>query len=316
MQLPSIGIAPLFVLIHAVLNQTSLAIFRAYPSITPFFMMKCSNAVTVSWTYYYCLEHKQPISFEKPRHFMWVILRCICGALSMICLTYAARMIPLSELSPICFSNPILTGILSYFVFHTEYTLKHFISTLICLCGVIFIVKPPFFLRWIIDGDIESKEGSLLGYTLGVMSLILFGTSNVLTKYIAPIAKGTQQALYIGLCQAVMLGLLCTLDPPHFTEIPISAIPAIILYSVISASTYFFYNIAYERGDPTTLSILGYSNILFAYFIDLFVFHTGIDSWNVTGSLMIVISCVYIVTLPKRKRSITKKSIKNKTDSP
>ncbi len=231
----------------------------------------------------YLIIKKQNISLctVVPRVNRLMILNGFVYLVGGTCIFYGFQVVPLSEAMVIFQTNPAISGILAVFMLGETYDAVQILITLFCIFGVTLVAKPAFlFGSSVIEGpeNPERMQGiaSLLmgSFAIGLMSIVI---KKVVSKVDANIS-----AFYIGLIPSLFCSFFMLsggAKMPSYDEF------VIIVYIVILGFlAQVFYNRAFKFGDAGKISLMAYSQILFACALDIYVLGTIPDFYSLLGA--------------------------------
>ncbi|XP_075680417.1 uncharacterized protein LOC113789288 isoform X3 [Dermatophagoides pteronyssinus] len=82
--------------------------------------------------------------FGVPGERISLIMRCLCGTISLACFYSSYRYIPLGDATTIRFTSPVFIAIFAHFIVNEPFGLLQIVNALTTLIGVILIGRPSF----------------------------------------------------------------------------------------------------------------------------------------------------------------------------
>ncbi len=219
--------------------------------------------------------------FWRPR-ILW--LRSLAGSGSLICTFYAMSRMPLAELLTLTNTFPIWIALLSWPLHGQRPTIPVWLSLLGGVLGVALIKKPSF------DQGLEAVPlalGASFFTAVAMMGL----------NRIRGIDQRAIVAHFSGV--AVLFCLLAYFFLPHdqiAAPIAWHLIALTLLAVGISATAgQLCLTRAFSTGDPTTVSLVGLSQVVFAFVLDVRVWRGEMEGLTVAGILLIVLPTAWVI---------------------
>ncbi|CAD8174290.1 unnamed protein product [Paramecium pentaurelia] len=223
-----------------------------------------------------------------------LFMRSIFGCLGTICFYSGIMQVSVSEGQVLFRTSPLWTSLMAIYYLKTEkLQMSLFFNLIICFFGIFLISQPPVLLE--IFGYEKSEnlvETQLMGIILmisaAIFSSIIQVNQLVILQYFSIISIGvTTVALFIIPSQQWLV--------PSYFEMTM-----LILIGSTSYIVQLLMNRAYMKGNLTEISMLGQSQVIYGYIIDIFM-GTNLSIFSVCGTGVIVASLVKVV-LDKSKQ--------------
>jgi len=231
----------------------------------------------------YLIIKKQNISLftVTPRVNKLMILNGFVYLVGGTCIFYGFQVVPLSEAMVIFQTNPAISGILAVFMLGETYDAVQILITLFCIFGVTLVAKPAFLFG---SSAIEGPENPerMQGIASLLMGSFAIGLMSIVIKKVVSKVDANLSAFYIGLIPSLFCSFFMLsggAKMPSFNEF------VIIVYIVILGFlAQVFYNRAFRFGDAGKISLMAYSQILFACALDIYVLGTIPDFYSLLGA--------------------------------
>jgi drug/metabolite transporter (DMT)-like permease len=214
---------------------------------------------------------------------------------------FSLRYIPASELAVLDMISMIYAGIFSTLLLNEEYHKTDIVGGLFTLLGVILIAKPPIFFKYLGVDEDSQFYGRFPGYILGTFASICFALNRSLMKLIkrkhtVSVYTMTQWGSFM---MMLMSSIVCI-----FEEVTVSPTAIewfyIIMVGLSTLGVQILYAKAFTIGNIGTVSACD-NVIFFALLGDIIVFGYIPDFLSIMGSLVVLLSCLYIILGSKEK---------------
>jgi len=230
----------------------------------------------------------------------WLLLRGSLGFTGFTCYYYAMSQLTLADATTIFFTAPLYTGILGYLFLKERISKFDIACTLVSVCGVIMIVRPPFIFG-ADSGDGSEDSGSDrtsntgTAHTAGVIAAIM-GSLFSACVYIAirKVGPGVHPLVlvgYMGLVGMFIAPLLSIIQP---FELPPTAEAWLGLIGVglISFIGQIFFNkgVQLEKAGPA--SMIRNLDVAFSFMWQITIQGIHPHTWSVIGAIIISASVV------------------------
>jgi len=231
----------------------------------------------------YFIIRKQRLSLFTitPRVNRLMILNGITYLIGGSCIFYGFQVVPLSEAMVIFQTNPAVSGILAVFLLKETYDIVQILITLFCIFGVTLVAKPSFLFSSYSQDNHDHPE-RLQGILSLLMGSFAIGLMSVIIKKVVTHVDANLSAFYIGIIPSLFCSFfMVTSDAkmPSYDEFWI-----IVYIVILGFLAQVFYNRAFKFGDAGKVSIMAYSQILFACALDVYVLGTIPDFYSLLGA--------------------------------
>jgi len=241
----------------------------------------------------YTLIKKRGVSFfsnSKSVNFL-LVLRGLNSIFVVSYLFYGFQRVPVSEGIVLEQTIPMFTGVLAYFFLSEKYGFVQFLFTILNFIGVILIIKPGFLFSSNEDSlcgfpELQIGRLSILGCTLHSSISITLGRKQAKNKIDSMVGL-----LYVLIFQTIFPSLLCIVQGvvvPTWNDYML-----IIPLCIFSYIGNYLLNYSYKLADASKIALMGYSEILFGYALDLLYLEGEIEFYSLLGSI-VIFSCLFV----------------------
>ena len=210
----------------------------------------------------------------KTNHPTMQFSRALLGAMAIIFMFYGLTMIPLADSQAIIFSRPLWMIPLAVIFLAEVVRWRRWTATIVGFCGVLVMVWP---------GD-AMQLGALLIVGNAVCAAAGFTLIKIMTQ------KGEERLAI--LCWHTILTTLLSGIPLYLVWIS-PTLTELLLLVIMGAGLTFAHSCiirALECGEATAVMPFDYSRLLFAIVIGYFFFAETVNTWNVVGAAIIILS--------------------------
>jgi S-adenosylmethionine uptake transporter len=224
-------------------------------------------------------------SLFKTKYKKYHFLRGLGGTGCYLSFAFSIQYITLAETYTLLLTSPFWIAILSIFFFK-EFIGFHRWTAIVCgFFGVLIVIRP---------GLISIEPASLL-MLLGACGFAFFV---IYTKKIGDQEPLINMVIYPILVEAMVLGPLIVwngflnegFSPPAIHHIPFFTLAGLFFLIGTSLSS-----LGFSSGESSLLAPLHYSQIIWGTLIGFFFFAEIPELWTMVGSMVIVISGIYLI---------------------
>jgi drug/metabolite transporter (DMT)-like permease len=235
-----------------------------------------------------------------------LVARNILAILSLLCLTYALKFMPISDVFSIFFIYPIFVLLFSAFLLKEKTWFLDYLSALSCLCGVIMIVKPHFLFQ---NQTVAETPTQSFMYLL-IIAALFKSIEDITTRSIGKSSHFQANNLFYTGLGLVILPLLCEINNQPFPNFSLFEILLFSLAGICAWSYQTLATLAFQNESAGRVSMVNYLQVDFLYVIDLIIFQKTPIMTDLIGILLIfslnfanglIKSCKRIVHLKSRK---------------
>ncbi len=212
-------------------------------------------------------------------------LRSISGFVAMLSWFYVVTQIPLPEAVSITFIVPILTTLAAILILKEKVSKRLWISLLIGLVGVLIIIRPGF-------------ETVTIAHYISLVTAILWSISNILTKKLTKTDKPSTAVLYLALLIFIMS---IPVAAPYLKAMNFNQLIWLFFLGLSANLAHFSLSTAYSKTELSILQPFDFTRLVFISVIAYFAFGELVDIYMIIGSIIIIISSVYLTQGSKVK---------------
>lgn len=234
---------------------------------------------------------------KKPTNQMY---RVIFGALAMICMFYAYRVLHMAKASALEFSYGLLLPMLSMIFLREKINSKRWVALLIGYVGVWIIINPVY-------------ERFEMGEFIMLVSVLLKATSSIHLKKLSEIDPPLLSVFYSGVTTVILLSIYFAVIP-YFPEFQNSfwaewhslsweGVGWIFMMSIFSFVAQYSYIQAFCKSQLSFLAGFEYVKMIFATLLGIIVFAEK-PTWQTVLGGLVILGSSYLITRQEFKRSI------------
>ncbi len=222
--------------------------------------------------------------FTKPTLNKLVVLRGFLGLTGATALTISLGKLLLSEVIIIGNTAPLITSVLAIFFLKERFDAALGINAILSVIGVLLIAKPAFLFA---SSSLEEKPKSeIIGLIAACISAIVGGIVPLVIKYLGKRTHPITLVYFYGLVTSVMSAIGMT------NEGVTTVSPYYLLMLFIGGGMWtlgqVLTSISFMYADASRLSMVLYSQIVFAYALEILVDGIFPDSFTVIGTVFIM----------------------------
>ena len=218
-----------------------------------------------------------------------------CRALALLGGTtfnfWALKFLPITTTIAIFFAMPVVITVMSYLFLNENVGLRRFLAVLIGFLGVLTIIQPVG----------EEFHWAMI---LSICALLSASTYFILTRAIAgQDNNATSQLWSSGLATLIVLPFVI-----QDWQWPDSRASLFIfaLIGVFGATSHILATLAHRLANASSLAPTIYAQAIYAALIGYFIFNTIPSFWTVIGTIVIIMSGVYIWLRERSVKAISR----------
>jgi len=212
----------------------------------------------------------------------------------------AYPMLSYSESVVLLNIGPIVSAILAVWILNERYGWDLLVKSCVSLFGILLIAKPAFLFG-------ESENTLFPNRSLGIMMILIFvllqGYANIVLKQLSSKADASIVAAHLGMSLAISFGFFQLFVGAD--NLTLHEYFLLTINGVLEASGQFFSGQAFKYGKATTISMMSYARILFAYTTEILIDGIIPDVLSIIGSCLVFSSLfVTIYSESQKKKNI------------
>jgi len=264
------------------------------PAIPSFQVLFSRNMQFAVYSFLYSKVNKVPLDEKIPTvSLKRLVMRSFIGSFGVFLHFVGIKYLPLSEAIVLYQMMPMLTGVLATIMLKEKFELRQLFCIIFSVVGVVLIVKPPFLF----GSEVERDPTQIIGAIAMLSSALVDSFAFILIRQIAGKIPNQIMVYYVGLLGALMAGvgmIFLGVGDVFFGDfIHLFLVGA--LYYIVQLTR----NRAFKFGEAGKLAILGATELVYAYLIDIFYFGIAPDKLSVVGSLTIM-GCVISMMIRRK----------------
>ncbi|MGL4848170.1 MAG: DMT family transporter, partial [Clostridium sp.] len=235
---------------------------------------------------FYALKKAKELPFGKKGNRKILILRAICGTLSVWTSYYAISNMLIANATVLTKLSPIITIVFASIFLKEEIKKVHIIAFIIAFIGVIFIVHPTSGHYDIIPSLMAIGSAFLAaGVATSLRILRKKESANTIVFFYA----------FFSMVSSIPLMLI------HFKMPTISEFIILLLSGLSSTVTQFSITKAYKYAKANQISIYNYSSIIFITILGYLAWGTIPNENSFLGYILIVLGALIIFLIKSKE---------------
>lgn len=209
---------------------------------------------------------------------------------------YGIQNMPLSEAVTLIQTGPVFSGLFAMYYLKEKFDITQGITMVMSLFGVLLVVKPPFLFGSSVVAD-SGDQNKFLGGICCLLVAVISGAVYSLVRDLRNKCHGQTTVHYTCTVSALVTPVFIFsqgVTTPTMRDIAYLLIMVVLMTASQSLTTR---GLKFSAAGKS--SILGYSQILFSFIIDI-LSNRPLDLLSVLGASSIC-SCVFMIFLEKKK---------------
>lgn len=210
---------------------------------------------------------------------VWVIVRAIAGAVSLITTFSAFAAMPMADTTAFLFTSSLLVPALGFFFLGERVGIYRWSAILIGFAGVLIMLRP-------------TGEVNALGVTLALSAAILHGVIQTMLRAMGRVERPETITFYF-----LLLGTIISAIPLPFTATPPSLehMPLLIGIGIVGGLAQMFLSVAYGNAPANIITVFNYSGLIWATIYGWFIWSDWPTAPIWIGGVIVIASNVFIV---------------------
>ena len=226
---------------------------------------------------------------ERPFAHFW---RAFFGATSLLAGIYAVHHLLLADAVVLTFTIPLWSIIMAALFLGERIRFRRALATMIGFCGVLLVVKPQTGV----------EPATLVALLAAILATCALTTMKNLTRT-EPSNRIVFYFLFYGF---LILAIPASL---HFRMPNLEEWSWLVALGFVGSTGQYCLTRAYAAGEMTIIAPLDYFRIIIAVAIGFFFFGEIPDLWAITGGIIVLISCGYIVRREAMLQKVNKENL-------
>lgn len=221
-------------------------------------------------------------------------LRSIFGTIALICTFYSLSKIPATETVTIFSITPIWVSLIMRVIFSKKVPAYLWLFMLIALLGVYILEKPQF------KSGIFPIVIALFGSFTAGMAMVNLSFCNTITPL-------TVVSHYSIICTFVVFGLCFTYFNISLNELYSLLKSNLVWFVLLGISGTFgqiLLTIAYGRGKPQWISLIGLAQVVFTTFIELWLDRIEVSVNLILGLTLVILSIGILICISPQSTKV------------
>ncbi|KAI8812799.1 hypothetical protein BJ742DRAFT_673442 [Cladochytrium replicatum] len=228
-----------------------------------------------------------------------LMLRGLEGFLSLSCSYAAVGLLSLGDATVLLFLAPTITGILGALILKEPYSRADLAASSVALVGVICIARPAFIMGHI-SGSPQQPQNPL-GVATAIFGAFFQSSIFLTVRFIRNRATPLHNPLSLSIVCFLMAGI-GTAGPEWRWIVPTT--PSVWIWMALVCLSGFFGQIALSRAliveSAARAATLNYSQVVFAFLLEYFIYRTEPNPWSILGAIIIGSSVIALAALKVR----------------
>jgi S-adenosylmethionine uptake transporter len=215
----------------------------------------------------------------RPKHPVWMVVRTLMTSATGLAAFYAFSVLPLAQTYAILFATPLIITILAIPLLGENVGFRRWAAVIVGLCGVLVVLRP---------GATEFS----LGHLAALVAAFCGALAAVIVRKVGKEERSVVMILYPIMGNFILMGAAIPFvyEPPEVEHV--GGLLVIALFGLIAS---YFVIQAYRIGEAAVVAPMQYSQIIWASIYGYLLFDEHLDIWTIVGTLIIIMSGVYIV---------------------
>jgi len=242
--------------------------------------------IVLTWTT--MLRRKKPnFSTTRMKSHFW---RASVGVISMELWFYSLTILPLTLATALSFSTPIFSTIFAVLFLGEHAGIRRWSAIFAGFVGVMVILHP--------DSSALDPRAMIV-----LFSSAMVAVTSVMVKSLTRTESPETIVFYMAL---FMIPWSLPLALLHWQPVTFHGLWLIFLVALFSTSAHLMTTRAFKRADMVVLVPFDFTRLLFIAVLAYFFFSETMDGYTLAGSLIIIVSTVYIAHREAKKNAIAR----------
>jgi len=242
--------------------------------------------------------------FPKPKLNRLTILRGLIGVTGATGLSYSLGKLLLSEVIIISNTSPLITSFLAIFFLKERLDVALCVTAVLSVIGVFFIAKPTFLFAPKVTE--EQPKSEILGLLGAFLSAIVGGIIPLILKHAGALTHPLTLVFFHGFITSIVSPIIMTNEGVE----PVSMYYVVLLFvgGIVWTLGQILMTVSFLYADASRLSMVLYSQVVFAYALEILVDGIYPDSYTVIGTVLIMSGFIVMLRKAFQQAKVRKES--------
>lgn len=243
-----------------------------------------------------CSSQKIELYSKVPTTNRKLFLRGLNSLFGFVVWVYGLQNLPLSEAITLFQTGPVFTGLFAIYFLNEKFDLTQGITVVMSLLGSLLVLKPPFlFGSDNIINDVDKNR--FLGGICCLLTAVNYGGAYIIVRDLRNECHGQTTVHYIAVAMSLVTPVLILLQGVTIPTMQDCIYLMVMALLLTAAQSLLTRGLRFSTAGKS--SILGYSQILFSFIIDIISNHP-LDLFSILGAASIC-SSVIVLFYEKKK---------------
>ncbi len=231
-----------------------------------------------------------PLVFLRPAR-LWV--RSIAGSCSMVCTFYAFHKLASSDVVTLCNTFPLWVALLSWPLYKHAPGAKTLVAILVGIVGVVLVEQPH-----IESGNLGVLAALAAAAFTAVAMLGLHRLRDVDPRAVVVHFSMVATAFCVGAF------FLTPRSQPVERVLELGVLARLLGIGVAATVGQVFLTLAFGRGSPAKVSVIGLMQIVFVMILSVWLFDRSVNAMALAGTILVIAPTAWVLTRPKATSDI------------
>lgn len=214
-----------------------------------------------------------------PKHPWWSTVRVFTTVVTGMSAFYAFSVLPLAQTYAFLFGMPLVITVLSIPMLGEKVGIHRGGAVIVGLIGVMVVLRP---------GATELS----LGHAAALTAAVFGAVGSLIVRKIGSDERNIVLLLYPMFANLLVMAILM---PRSYVPLELLDLGALALMAIMASIASLLIILAYKTGEAAVVAPMHYSQMIWAIIYGFFFFDELPDHMTVIGSLIIIISGIYVV---------------------
>jgi drug/metabolite transporter (DMT)-like permease len=217
---------------------------------------------------------------------LWV--RSLAGSCSMVCTFYAFYRLPAADVVTLTNTFPIWVALFSWPLYGRPPDPKMAVAVLVGVAGVALVEQPHF-------------ESGNLGVAAALAAAMFTAVAMLGLHSLGGVEPLAVVVHFSAVATAVCFGAFLVGPRQYPAE---SVLDGVVMMQLVGMGLtalvgQLFLTLAFSRGAPAKVSVVGLTQIVFALALSVLLFKHEVDGWALLGTVLVIAPTAWLLTRPR-----------------